>query len=675
MLPLSGATKTFKSPLRKKKVVLPQSPAILEVSCQVSFRSILRIRPLLGSETEEHDNNILAIDIQETETSEQKHPKTPFNSPFPKFDNPITSTPVGCKGGANHLLGNNATAVVLKPPNSALSFPTLPFPTSTANAKTCVKSVKKYAAVQLNAIAGTEDKFQFDYVFDKQCTQHEFYEAIGSGIVSDAIAPLLISGERSGEQRAEKPTQVVFSLGVTNSGKTYTLFGKSRDGGPESGGLVVLMIEHLFSFFDEDKNNLDSRGVFGITISMIELHNEQVHDMLETSNKTSNMRSASPLRIHQHTESETFFIPGLTYTSFNTETAARIALFDAMKTAQVRATPQNENSSRSHIIITIQPTLKLEEKEKKMLFGGKIMIFDLAGVERTKKSDAVGVPLKESISINSSIKAVMSCLRTLKWNQEHPEKKKIVPYRESKITMLLQPLFSGKSGAVVATMIVSAYPGATDYAEKKYLLKEVSALRSLTVTEGVTEKLKEWITNTPVKSPYLRMPLPTSTSKEKKVENQSIENIKAEREALLLQNLELKRQCEDLKVANSSLRQLLKEAHKNKTEYAFRGELYNPETEEAKASRHRLQALVPSPLKNHIIESLTNDNQWTCVPNTQFNKAPFQLTVPYQLESDEYKENAEVQRSKCLSDEKSLDAGTKRLEACVSTRDKKKIKK
>lgn len=143
----------------------------------------------------------------------------------------------------------------------------------------------------------------------------------------------------------------------------------------------------------------------------------------------------------------------------------------------------------------------------------------------------------------------------------------------------------------------------------------------------------------------------------------------------MLQNLELKRQCEDLKVANSSLRQLLKEAHKNKTEYAFRGELYYPETEEAKASRHRLQALVPSPLKNHIIESLTNDNQWTCVPNTQFNKAPFQLTVPYQLESDEYKENAEVQRSKCLSDEKSLDAGTKRLEACVSKRDKKKIKK
>ncbi len=75
----------------------------------------------------------------------------------------------------------------------------------------------------------------------------------------------------------------------------------------------------------------------------------------------------------------------------------------------------------------------------------------------------------------------MSCLRALKWNQEHPEKTKIVPYRESKITMLLQPLFSGRSGSVFATMNVSAFPGATDYAEKKYLLKEVSALRSLTV--------------------------------------------------------------------------------------------------------------------------------------------------------------------------------------------------
>jgi hypothetical protein len=211
---------------------------------------------------------------------------------------------------------------VLRPPTSSLSFPTLPFPTSTANAKTCVKSVKKYAAVQLNAIAGTEDRFHFDNVFDKQCNQHEYYESVGSGIVSDAISPLLTSSPESrGGQRAMPPIHVVLSLGVTNSGKTYTLFGKYDDGSSAtalqhstggSEGLVLLMLEHLFSFFDDDKNHSDSRGVFGITLSVMELHNEQVHDMLDPSKKTSNMRSASPLRIHQHTESETFFVPGLT---------------------------------------------------------------------------------------------------------------------------------------------------------------------------------------------------------------------------------------------------------------------------------------------------------------------------------------------------------------------------
>ncbi len=118
----------------------------------------------------------------------------------------------------------------------------------------------------------------------------------------------------------------------------------------------------------------------------MELYNEQVHDMLDPSNKTSNMRSASPLRIHQHTESETFFVPGLTYTSFDTEKAARNALFVAMKTAQVRATPQNETSSRSHVIISIQPHLKLGGEAKSIAFGGKVMIFDLAGVDRTKKT-------------------------------------------------------------------------------------------------------------------------------------------------------------------------------------------------------------------------------------------------------------------------------------------------
>jgi hypothetical protein len=177
------------------------------------------------------------------------------------------------------------------------------------------------------------------------------------------------------------------------------------------------------------------------------------------------------------------------------------------------------------------------------------------------------------------------------------------------------------------------------------------------------------------------MPIACSSSKEKKVDVQSIEYLKAEKEALLLENLELKRQCEDLKVANSSLRQLLKEAHKNKSEHTYKGELYYPETEEAKAARHRLQALVPSPLRNHIVETQTNDNRWTCAPNTQFNKAPFQLTVPYKLESDnftidasEFKENSGV-RSKQVGDEKIIDIGCKRPEESVSTRDRKKIRK
>jgi hypothetical protein len=65
----SSATKAFKSPLRKKKVVLPQSPISVK-QCQVSFRSILRIRPLVGSEAEEDDNNILSIECQESSAAE-----------------------------------------------------------------------------------------------------------------------------------------------------------------------------------------------------------------------------------------------------------------------------------------------------------------------------------------------------------------------------------------------------------------------------------------------------------------------------------------------------------------------------------------------------------------------------------------------------------------------------
>ena len=654
---LSASTITFKSPLAKKKGGQGD---------QISFRSVLRIRPLVGSEIEEPDNDILTVEPGSKEVPQQ--PKTPFNSPFPKsLPNSATKASVAKSSAATQEDGVDHD-VVLRRPSSL----------SSTSTNTSTSTPRKNYTQKINK-GNHAERFRFDYVLGTESTQHMLYESVGSGIVSDSISPLFDMESNNGKIVL---THVLFSLGVSNSGKSYTLFGKHQQSGTndqhaESEGLVSLMIEHLFSFFSsEEDEGSDAR--FGVMLSMMELHKEQVHDMLEPNGShSSNLRSASPLRIHQHCESEAFFVPGLASRSCSSLRVAQITFLDALRTAQVRATSVNETSSRSHVIISIQPYLGVGAEQR--IKGGQIMIFDLAGVERTKKTAVVGASFKESISINTSIKGVMSCLRALKWNQDHADKGKLVPYRESKLTMLLQPVFSGKSGAAVVTMIVSAYPGASDYAEKRYLLKEVGTLRSLTIAEGVADKLKGWIANSPIRSPMLRLPT-ASSSKKRKEYQRTIEELMTENESLWIENDELKKKSDELKSANASLRQLLKEAHRDKAECQYKGDLFFPETDEAKEARLRQQSLVPSPLRNHILGVQSNNNAWSCVPTIKTSKPPFQLTVPFKWESNEVViEKQSVKESHIESTEvefkENLEVGVKRNEACISLRERKKARK
>jgi len=128
---------------------------------------------------------------------------------------------------------------------------------------------------------------------------------------------------------------------------------------------------------------------------------------------------------------------------------------------------------------------------------GKIMIIDMAGLERTKKSAVYGTAMKESNCINQSIMRITNVLKALKYNERRTgAKQKLVPYRESKLTMLMQPILTPGNQAPHTTtsiyMLVSAYPGVRDLAEKKFLLREVEQLRGLSITQkqGIINKGK-----------------------------------------------------------------------------------------------------------------------------------------------------------------------------------------
>ncbi|GMH85921.1 hypothetical protein TrST_g9944 [Triparma strigata] len=303
--------------------------------------------------------------------------------------------------------------------------------------------------------------YYFDKVIPSSSTQKDVYDTVGAPMVANALDP------------TNPKNSVLFSFGVSNSGKTWTLLGGSDE---DSQGVLPRIISNLFASPD---STLD--------ISMLEIYNESIYDLLlpptpppsssssssSTPSKTPSKRKSStskPLKIHQ--DSGTFYVSSLSTLTCTSSSSALQTVTTGLKSTTTSATGMNSQSSRGHTVIILTPSST----------SSQIMLVDMAGLERTKKSAVYGSSMRESTSINSSIMRVTSCLKILKYNSLH-KSKKLVPYRESKLTMLLQPIFSGASSTQTnVTMLVSAYTGQKDTLEKSSLLKEVEGLRGLKIS-------------------------------------------------------------------------------------------------------------------------------------------------------------------------------------------------
>lgn len=146
---------------------------------------------------------------------------------------------------------------------------------------------------------------------------------------------------------------------------------------------------------------------------------------------------------------------------------------------QVARTLSNQDSSRSHSVFTlfIHKTTRASGMED-FLEDFKLSIVDLAGSERAKKTKTDGARMKEAANINKSLMTLGQCLETLRWNQQHPAATKMIPYRDSKLTMLLSEflVFSG-----FVSMIVNANPTMVDLEETLQALKYSAIARDITI--------------------------------------------------------------------------------------------------------------------------------------------------------------------------------------------------
>uniref|UniRef100_A0A671TRP6 Kinesin-like protein n=1 Tax=Sparus aurata TaxID=8175 RepID=A0A671TRP6_SPAAU len=276
-------------------------------------------------------------------------------------------------------------------------------------------------------IVGTEKAFTYDYVFDPTAEQEEvFHTAVSS----------LLNGLFKGYHAT------VLAYGQTGSGKTFSMGGTytSAQENDSSVGVIPRVIRRIF---EEKENRADCE--FLLAVSYLEIYNEDILDLLCSS------KDKPALSIREDPK-EGIKIVGLTERQVFSaqEMVGCLELGNSART--VGSTAMNAASSRSHAIFTI--TLEQRRgKDKADSVVSKLHLVDLAGSERQKKTKAEGDRLKEGISINRGLLSLGNVISAL---GDESKKNTFVPYRDSKLTRLLQDSLGGNSHTLMIACISPA---------------------------------------------------------------------------------------------------------------------------------------------------------------------------------------------------------------------------
>ncbi|KAI1889957.1 hypothetical protein AGOR_G00168260 [Albula goreensis] len=279
--------------------------------------------------------------------------------------------------------------------------------------------------------------FELDKVFPPQATQEEVFQEVQSLIIS------CIDGFNI----------CIFAYGQTGSGKTYTM-----EGVPENPGINQRALQLLFSEVSEKAPDWD----FHITVSMVEIYNETLRNLLGDN-------PSEKLDIKMCPDgSGQLYVPGLTeFAVQSVEDINRVFDLGHMNRATA-CTNLNEHSSRSHALLIINVSGFNSSTGHRT--SGKLNLVDLAGSERIAKSGAEGSRLREAQCINKSLSALGDVIHALRSKQAH------IPFRNSRLTYLLQDSLSGDSKTL---MMVQVSPMDTNVSESVCSLKFAQRVRSV----------------------------------------------------------------------------------------------------------------------------------------------------------------------------------------------------
>ncbi|KAL4844015.1 hypothetical protein H8958_004277 [Nasalis larvatus] len=275
-------------------------------------------------------------------------------------------------------------------------------------------------------VVGTDKSFTYDFVFDPSTEQEEVFNT--------AVAPL-IKGVFKGYNAT------VLAYGQTGSGKTYSMGGAytAEQENEPTVGVIPRVIQLLFKEIDK-KSDFE----FTLKVSYLEIYNEEILDLLCPS------REKAQINIREDPK-EGIKIVGLTEKTVLVALDTVSCLEQGNNSRTVASTAMNSQSSRSHAIFTISIEQR-KKNDKNSSFRSKLHLVDLAGSERQKKTKAEGDRLKEGININRGLLCLGNVISAL----GDDKKGGFVPYRDSKLTRLLQDSLGGNSHTLMIACVSPA---------------------------------------------------------------------------------------------------------------------------------------------------------------------------------------------------------------------------
>ncbi|KAM5135379.1 kinesin-like protein KIF3B [Mantella aurantiaca] len=296
--------------------------------------------------------------------------------------------------------------------------------------------------------------FTFDAVYDSNSKQVELYDETFRPLVDSVLQGF---------------NGTIFAYGQTGTGKTFTMEGLRGD--PEKRGVIPNSFEHIFTHISRSQNQQ-----YLVRASYLEIYQEEIRDLLYKD-------QSKRLELKERPDTGVY-VKDLS--SFVTKSVKEIehVMNVGNQNRSVGATNMNEHSSRSHAIFMI--TVECSEvglDGENHIRVGKLNLVDLAGSERQTKTGAQGERLKEATKINLSLSALGNVISALVDGRSTH-----IPYRDSKLTRLLQDSLGGNAKTV---MVANIGPASYNVEESLTTLRYANRAKNIKNKPRVNEDPKD----------------------------------------------------------------------------------------------------------------------------------------------------------------------------------------